>query len=62
MFIDYIKYIASRRLRNLHMQDDFGAFKNPFVWMSRIIDIDKQRNFFETTVTNYSQEIEDDLT
>lgn len=61
MFIDYVKYIASRRLRNLGMKDEFSQYKNPFAWMSNVIDLDKQRNFFETTVTNYSQEIEDDL-
>ncbi|MGE3524180.1 MAG: ribonucleotide-diphosphate reductase subunit beta, partial [Candidatus Dadabacteria bacterium] len=27
--------------------------KNPFPWMSEIIDLRKEKNFFETRVTEY---------
>jgi ribonucleoside-diphosphate reductase beta chain len=30
-----------------------GARKNPFPWMSETIDLGKEKNFFETRVTEY---------
>ena len=54
MFIDYVQYIADRRLTNLGLSSPFGEVKNPFPWMSEIIDLEKCKNFFETRVTEYS--------
>ena len=54
MFIDYVKYIANRRLVNLNMDSPYKDAKNPFPWMSEIIDLEKCKNFFETRVTEYS--------
>ena len=54
MFIDYVQYIADRRLINLGLDSPFGEAKNPFPWMSEIIDLEKCKNFFETRVTEYS--------
>ena len=54
MFIDYVQYIADRRLTNLGLDSPFGEAKNPFPWMSEIIDLEKCKNFFETRVTEYS--------
>tara|TARA_R100001377_G_scaffold79951_1_gene58493 strand:+ start:3450 stop:4457 length:1008 start_codon:yes stop_codon:yes gene_type:complete len=54
MFIDYVQYIADRRLTNLGLPSPFGEVKNPFPWMSEIIDLEKCKNFFETRVTEYS--------
>jgi len=54
MFIDYVQYIADRRLVNLGLDSPFGEAKNPFPWMSEIIDLEKCKNFFETRVTEYS--------
>ena len=62
MFIDYVKYIANRRLVNLNMDSPYKDAKTPFPWMSEIIDLEKCKNFFETRVTEYSSgNIEDDF-
>jgi ribonucleoside-diphosphate reductase beta chain len=54
MFIDYVQYIANRRLENLGLPTVYENAKNPFPWMSEIIDLEKCKNFFETRVTEYS--------
>ena len=54
MFIDYVQFIADRRLTNLGLPSPFGDAQNPFPWMSEIIDLEKCKNFFETRVTEYS--------
>ena len=54
MFIDYVQFIADRRLTNLGLPSPFGEAQNPFPWMSEIIDLEKCKNFFETRVTEYS--------
>ena len=62
MFIDYVRYIANRRLNNLNMDSPYEDSRNPFPWMSEIIDLEKCKNFFETRVTEYSVgNIEDDF-
>tara|TARA_R110000824_G_scaffold395663_1_gene596517 strand:- start:1055 stop:2062 length:1008 start_codon:yes stop_codon:yes gene_type:complete len=62
MFISYVEYIANRRLVNLNMNSPYKDAKNPFPWMSEIIDLEKCKNFFETRVTEYSVgNIEDDF-
>jgi len=53
MFIDYMQYIANRRLSALKMDFRYTSDKNPFPWLSETIDIQKQKNFFETKVTEY---------
>jgi ribonucleoside-diphosphate reductase beta chain len=52
MFKDYIQYIADRRLERIGLKARYGA-KNPFPWMSETIDLFKEKNFFETRVTEY---------
>ncbi len=49
---DYIKYIADRRLERIRLPKVYNT-KNPFPWMSEIIDLKKEKNFFETRVTEY---------
>ncbi len=49
---EYIKYIADRRLERVNLPKAYGA-KNPFPWMSEIMDLKKEKNFFETKVTEY---------
>ncbi len=49
---DYVQYIADRRLERIHLPQVYGS-KNPFPWMSEIIDLKKEKNFFETRVTEY---------
>ncbi len=49
---DYIKYIADRRLERIGLAKVYDA-KNPFPWMSEMTDLKKEKNFFETRVTEY---------
>lgn len=52
MFRDYVGYIADRRLERIGLKTIYGT-KNPFPWMSETIDLGKEKNFFETRVTEY---------
>jgi len=49
---EYIQYIADRRLKRLGLPESYGS-SNPFPWMSEVIDLKKEKNFFETRVTEY---------
>jgi len=49
----YMKYIADRRLERIGLSVIYGEKKNPFPWMSEIMDTRKEKNFFETRVTEY---------
>jgi len=61
MFVDYMQFVANRRLENLRMKFRYEKDKNPFPWMAETIDLQKQKNFFETKVTDYqSQSVLDD--
>lgn len=50
---DYLKYIANRRLVQLGLPTIYKSTPNPFPWMSEIMDLRKEKNFFETRVTQY---------
>ncbi len=52
MFRDYVQHIADRRLERIGLKALYGS-KNPFPWMSETIDLGKEKNFFETRVTDY---------
>lgn len=52
LFHDYVGYIADRRLERIGLKKRY--FKtSPFPWMSECIDLEKEKNFFETRVTQY---------
>jgi len=53
MFLEYIKYIANRRLTDLNLPVLYKDAKNPFMWMSETIDLPKMQNFFEKRVLEY---------
>jgi len=53
MFEEYLKYIANRRLTQIGLPEEFKNAKNPFPWMSEVLDLKKEKNFFETRVTEY---------
>jgi ribonucleoside-diphosphate reductase beta chain len=54
MFNDYMKFIANRRCAQIGLKALYpGATENPFPWMSEVIDLKKEKNFFETRVTEY---------
>jgi len=53
MFEEYLKYIANRRLTQIGLPEEFKNAQNPFDWMSEVLDLKKEKNFFETRVTEY---------
>ncbi|MDC3298507.1 ribonucleotide-diphosphate reductase subunit beta [bacterium] len=53
MFIDYMQFIANRRLSAVGLPFSYENASNPFPWLSETIDLSKQKNFFETKVTEY---------
>jgi len=52
LFREYAQYIADRRLERIGLRPQYGS-KDPFPWLSEAIDLSKEKNFFETTVTEY---------
>lgn len=53
MFKEYLRFICNRRLVQIGLEEMFPNATNPFPWMSEIIDLKKEKNFFETRVTEY---------
>jgi ribonucleoside-diphosphate reductase beta chain len=53
MMAEYLQFIANRRLVQIGLSEQFPGVKNPFPWMSEIMDLKKEKNFFETRVTDY---------
>ena len=53
MMEEYLQFIANRRLAQLGLAEQFRGVKNPFPWMSEIMDLRKEKNFFETRVIEY---------
>ena len=49
---EYVQYIADRRFEKLRLPRQYAS-ENPFPWMSEAIDLKKEKNFFETRVTEY---------
>ncbi|MCO5224041.1 MAG: ribonucleotide-diphosphate reductase subunit beta, partial [Thermomicrobiales bacterium] len=52
LFEEYVEYIADRRLERIGLLRQYNA-GNPFPWMSETIDLGKEKNFFESRVTDY---------
>jgi ribonucleoside-diphosphate reductase beta chain len=55
MFHQYSEYMANRRLEGIGMKPLYEAAINPFPWMSEVVDLSAQVNFFEGTVEEYQQ-------
>jgi ribonucleoside-diphosphate reductase beta chain len=53
MMEEYLKFIANRRLTQIGLEEEFKGVTNPFPWMSEIMDLRKEKNFFETRVIEY---------
>jgi len=51
-FCAYVEYIADRRLERLGLPKLYKT-ENPLLWMSQSTDLPKEKNFFETRVTEY---------
>jgi ribonucleoside-diphosphate reductase beta chain len=51
-FSYYVQYIADRRLVRIGLPMVYNR-ENPFPWMAQSTDLQKEKNFFETRVTEY---------
>ncbi len=51
-FKQYIEHIADRRLASVGLPLQYNV-DNPFPWMGEAVDLNKEKNFFETRVTEY---------
>lgn len=54
-FMEYIDYIADRRLEGVGLKPLNPGIKNPFPWLAELMDIKKEQNFFEGRVTEYQK-------
>ncbi len=48
----YTMHIADRRLERLELMPEYNV-ENPLLWMSQSTDLSKEKNFFESRVTEY---------
>lgn len=53
MFKEYLRFIANRRCQQIGIDQLYPGAENPFPWMSEMMDLKKEKNFFETRVTEY---------
>src|SRR6187549_1275610 len=53
MFKEYLRFVANRRAQQIGLDVLFQGATNPFPWMSELIDLKKEKNFFETRVIEY---------
>lgn len=53
MFNEYLKFIANRRCQQIGITEQYPGATNPFPWMSEMMDLKKEKNFFETRVIEY---------
>jgi len=53
MFKEYLDFIVNRRLAQIGLAEQYPGAANPFPWMSEVMDLKKEKNFFETRVIEY---------
>ena len=53
MFVEYLHFIANRRCNQIGLSELYPGATNPFPWMSEMMDLKKEKNFFETRVIEY---------
>jgi ribonucleoside-diphosphate reductase beta chain len=53
IFKEYLRFVANRRCQQIGLDIPYPGAINPFPWMSEMIDLKKEKNFFETRVTEY---------
>jgi ribonucleoside-diphosphate reductase beta chain len=53
MFKEYLRFICNRRMQQIGLEPLFAGVSNPFPWMSEMMDLKKEKNFFETRVIEY---------
>ncbi len=49
----YMHFITNRRCGQIGLAPLFADTDNPFPWMSEMMDLKKEKNFFETRVIEY---------
>lgn len=49
----YMRFITNRRCGQIGLAPLYPATDNPFPWMSEVMDLKKEKNFFETRVIEY---------
>jgi ribonucleoside-diphosphate reductase beta chain len=49
----YMHFVTDRRAEQIGIQPIFGETRNPFGWMSEMMDLKKEKNFFESRVIEY---------
>jgi ribonucleoside-diphosphate reductase beta chain len=52
-FLDYVDFNADRRLTSVGLEPLSNVKANPFLWLDEVIFLKKEKNFFETRVTEY---------
>ncbi len=52
-FLDYVDFNADRRLNSIGLPSLSQVRDNPFLWLDEVIFLRKEKNFFETRVTEY---------
>jgi ribonucleoside-diphosphate reductase beta chain len=52
-FLHYVDFTADRRLTSLGLPRLSAVKVNPFTWLDEVIFLRKEKNFFETRVTEY---------
>ena len=53
MMEEYLQFISNRRMVQIGLAEQYPGAENPFPWMSEIMDLRKEKNFFETRVIEY---------
>ena len=53
MFKEYLRFVANRRCQQIGLDTLYPGATNPFPWMAEMIDLKKEKNFFETRVIEY---------
>jgi ribonucleoside-diphosphate reductase beta chain len=53
MFKEYLRFVANRRCQQIGLDVLYPGATNPFPWMAEMIDLKKEKNFFETRVIEY---------
>ncbi|HJN38371.1 MAG TPA: ribonucleotide-diphosphate reductase subunit beta [Gammaproteobacteria bacterium] len=50
---DHFRFIANRRARQLNLDEPFPNAKCAFIWLDEQVNLRKEKNFFESRVTEY---------
>ena len=50
------RFSPNRRCQQIGLDEMFPGATNPVPWMAKMIDLKKEKNFFETRVTEYQTE------